>query len=151
MKEYLVSSPEETEALGRAIGERLLASGRRRLFIAYLGEMGVGKTAMTRGFASATAPGAAVRSPTYTVVNEYRGGDVPLFHFDMYRIEDPDDLTSIGYDDYLAHDGFILCEWSENIREEIPEDAFFITIVREGSDMGRKITLEGDGYEDLMP
>lgn len=151
MKEYLIHSAEETEALGRAIGERLLASGRRRLFIAYLGEMGVGKTAMTRGFVSAVAPGAAVRSPTYTVVNEYRGGALPIFHFDMYRIEDADDLTSIGYDDYLMRDGIILCEWSENVREEIPEGALFITITRTDDDTGRKITLKGDGYEDLMP
>ena len=151
MKEYLVHSAEETESLGHAIGERLLASGRHRLFIAYLGEMGVGKTAMTRGLASAVAPGAAVRSPTYTVVNEYRGGVLPIFHFDMYRIEDADDLTSIGYDDYLARNGVILCEWSENILEEIPEDALLVTITRTDGDTGRKITLRGEGYEDLMP
>lgn len=150
MKQYLVSSAEETEALGRAIAERALASGRRHLFIAFFGEMGVGKTAFSRGFASAVAPGAAVRSPTYTVVNEYRGGDLPIFHFDMYRIEDGDELTSIGYTDYLARDGFILCEWSENILDELPPDAFRITIERTG-DTERKITLSGATHEDLMP
>ena len=150
MKDYSVSSPEETEALGRAIGERLLASGRRRLFLAFFGEMGVGKTAFSRGIAAAIAPGAAVRSPTYTVVNEYRGGSLPIYHFDMYRIEDADDLTSIGYDDYLAAEGVILCEWSENIAEEIPADAFTVRIERTG-DTARRIILSGDGYEDLMP
>ena len=151
MKEYHVSSPEETEAIGRAIGERALASGRRRLFLALYGEMGVGKTAFTRGFTSAIAPGAAVRSPTYTVVNEYRGGALPVFHFDLYRIEDGDDLASIGYDDYLASDAFILTEWSENIPEEIPEDALAVTIARTDCEMGRRITLKGEGYEDIMP
>ena len=150
MKDYSVSSPEETEALGRAIGERLLTSGRRRLFLAFFGEMGVGKTAFSRGIVAAIAPGAAVRSPTYTVVNEYRGGSLPIYHFDMYRIEDVDDLTSIGYDDYLAAEGLILCEWSENIAEEIPADAFTVRIERTG-DTARRIVLSGDGYEDLMP
>lgn len=151
MKEYLVSSPEETERLGRAIGKRALSSGRRHLFIALYGEMGVGKTAFTRGFTSAIAPAAAVRSPTYTVVNEYRGGAIPIFHFDMYRIEDGDDLASIGYDDYLRGDGFLLSEWSENIPEEIPEDALRITIARTAEENSRRITLKGEGYEDLMP
>ena len=151
MKDYLVSSPSETEALGRALGERALASGRRRLFVAMYGEMGVGKTAFTRGFASAIAPGAAVRSPTYTVVNEYRGGTLPIFHFDLYRIEDGDDLASTGYDDYLASDGFILTEWSENIPDEIPEDALTVTIARTEREEERRITLKGEGYEDLMP
>ncbi len=150
MRDYSVSSPEETEALAYRLGERILASGRRRLFLAYIGEMGVGKTAFSRGLVAAVAPGAAVRSPTYTVVNEYRGGALPIYHFDMYRIEDADDLTSIGYDDYLASEGIILCEWSETIAEEIPEDALTVRIERTG-DTARRITIEGDGYEDLMP
>ncbi len=150
MKDYSVTSPQETEALGSALGARILASGRRRLFLAFFGEMGVGKTAFSRGLVAAIAPGAAVRSPTYTVVNEYRGGGLPIYHFDMYRIEDANDLTSIGYDDYLAAEGIILCEWSENIKEEIPEDALTVRIERTG-DTARRILLEGDGYEDLMP
>ena len=150
-KEYKTASPEETEALAKAIGERALTSGRRRLFIALFGEMGVGKTAFTRGFTAGVAPSAAVRSPTYTVVNEYRGGKLPVFHFDMYRIEDYDDLASIGFSDYLASDGFILCEWSENIVEELPSDMLKITILRDGDGTARRIITEGDGYEDLMP
>lgn len=150
-KEYKTSTPEETEALARALGERALASGRKQLFIALFGEMGVGKTAFARGFASGISPVALVRSPTYTVVNEYRGGALPIFHFDMYRIEDGDDLASIGFSDYLASDGFILCEWSENIVDELPHDRLKATILRDGDDTGRRIILEGDGYEDLMP
>ena len=91
-----------------------------------------------------------MRSPTYPVVNEYRGGSLPIYHFDMYRIEDADDLASIGYDDYLAAEGLILCEWSENIKEEIPAEALTVRIERTG-DTARRILFEGDGYEDLMP
>ena len=150
-KEYKVLSSEDTEALAGALAARALASGRTQLFIALYGEMGVGKTAFTRGFTAAIAPGAAVRSPTYTVVNEYRGGARPVFHFDMYRIEDSDDLASIGFSDYLAADAFILCEWSENIPEDIPGDALSVTILREGDGTKRRIIMKGEAYEDLMP
>ena len=151
MKEYRIEKPEGTERLGHDLAALALASGRRRLFIALFGEMGVGKTAFVRGFASAIAPAAAVRSPTYTVVNEYRGGSLPLFHFDMYRIEDGDDLLSIGYTDYLAKDGYVLCEWSENIRDELPPARLSVTIARGEGEFDRIITVEGEGYEDLMP
>ena len=112
-----------------------------KAFIALQGEMGVGKTAFTAGFA-AHFNISAVRSPTYTVVNQY-GKTPKIFHFDMYRIQDEDDLYSIGYDDYLLKDGYILVEWSENIPYAIPDDAIFVTIERmnEGDDL-RKITIE---------
>ena len=90
--------------------------------------MGVGKTAFTRGFARALGI-SGVKSPTYTIVNEYRG-DYSLFHYDMYRIEDEDDLYSTGYDDYMARDGFIVVEWSERIDTVIPDDAIFVTVRR---------------------
>ena len=151
MKQYCITTPEETERLGRRLATLALASGHRRLFVALFGEMGVGKTAFVRGFTSAIAPAAAVRSPTYTVVNEYRGGALPVFHFDMYRIEDGDDLFSIGYTDYLAKDGYILCEWSENIPEELPYERLNVTITRGARECDRIITAEGEGYEDLMP
>ena len=151
MKQYCITTPEETERLGQRLATLALASGRRRLFVALFGEMGVGKTAFVRGFTSAIAPAAAVRSPTYTVVNEYRGGTLPVFHFDMYRIEDGDDLFSIGYTDYLAKDGYILCEWSENIPEELPAERLNVTITRGARECDRIITAEGEGYEDLMP
>lgn len=152
-KEYTVLSPMETEMLAGELGKRALASGRGQLFIALFGEMGVGKTAFTRGFVASITPAATVRSPTYTVVNEYRGGSLPVFHFDMYRIEDSDDLASIGFSDYLAADSFILCEWSENIEDDIPQDALSVTILRDGDGDGdgRRIIMKGEGYEDLMP
>ena len=113
--------------------------------------MGVGKTAFTRGFASALSL-CGVRSPTYTIVNEYRNGRLPVFHFDMYRIEDEDDLTSIGFYDYLEKDGYCICEWSENIISEIPSDAISVTIKKtQKADEEREIIIEGgDLLEDFI-
>ncbi len=138
------SSAEETEAVGVLLAELLEKAGKRRAFIAMRGEMGVGKTAFTRGFASHFGI-SGVKSPTYTIVNEHRGR-VNLFHFDMYRIADGDDLYSTGYDEYVESDGYCVAEWSENIEDFIPEDAIYVTISRCGDgDEGRKIEIE---YED---
>ena len=134
-------SPEETEAVGAFLAELLESRKINRAFIAMRGEMGVGKTAFTRGFASYFGI-AGVKSPTYTIVNEYRGR-VKLFHFDMYRITDGDDLYSIGYDDYVDTDGYCIAEWSENIENEIPEGAIFVTISRtDGDEVERRIEIE---------
>ena len=142
MKQYLSHSPEETEFLGKKLAEWLISNKKTRAFIALYGEMGVGKTAFTRGFASALSC-KAVKSPTYTVVNEYRTGILPIFHFDMYRIEGEDDLMSIGFYDYLSKDGYCICEWSENIENELPTDAIFVKIERTEEELARKITVEG--------
>ena len=137
----ITKSPEETERVGRMLAESLDSRGIRRAFIAMRGEMGVGKTAFTRGFASHFGI-AGVKSPTYTIVNEYRGR-VRIFHFDMYRIEDGDDLYSIGYDDYVETDGYCIAEWSENIESEIPEGAIYVTISRtETSPEERRIDID---------
>ena len=136
----ITKSPEETEAVGKRLAESLEARGIRRAFIAMRGEMGVGKTAFTRGFASHFGI-SGVKSPTYTIVNEYRGR-VRIFHFDMYRICDGDDLYSIGYDDYVETDGYCIAEWSENIESEIPDGAIFVTISRtETSPEERRIEI----------
>lgn len=123
----VTASPEETEKLGETLAPRIF-SGELPSFVAFLGDLGVGKTAMIRGIVRGIAPGAAVRSPTFSLVNEYRGGKKPIFHFDMYRIEDEDDLYSIGYDDYLARDAIFLVEWSENISYALPEEYLEIRI-----------------------
>jgi tRNA threonylcarbamoyladenosine biosynthesis protein TsaE len=140
----ITNSPLETEAVGAALAEALEKNGVRRAFIAMRGEMGVGKTAFTRGFASHFGV-AGVKSPTYTIVNEYRGR-VRIFHFDMYRITDSDDLYSIGYDDYVESDGYCIAEWSENIDSDIPSDAIFVTISRTDDAEGRRIEIN---YEDI--
>jgi tRNA threonylcarbamoyladenosine biosynthesis protein TsaE len=140
----ITNSPLETEAVGAALARALEADGVRRAFIAMRGEMGVGKTAFTRGFASHFGV-AGVKSPTYTIVNEYRGR-VRIFHFDMYRITDSDDLYSIGYDDYVESEGYCIAEWSENIEGDIPSDAIFVTISRTDDAEGRRIEIS---YENI--
>ena len=130
----------KAKEMGEQLAKQLDEAGRKSAFIAMRGEMGVGKTAFTRGFASYFGV-SGVKSPTYTVVNEYRGR-VSIFHFDMYRISDGDDLYSIGYDDYVRSEGYLIAEWSENIEEEIPFDAIFVTISRtDGGSEERKIEI----------
>ncbi|MCI6502877.1 MAG: tRNA (adenosine(37)-N6)-threonylcarbamoyltransferase complex ATPase subunit type 1 TsaE [Clostridia bacterium] len=119
--EGIVHSTAETEAIGAHLAEKMLDSPKDLPpFVALYGDLGSGKTAFVRGFTSVIAPTAIVRSPTFTIVNEYRGGIRPIFHFDMYRIGDEDDLYSVGFYDYLSH-GICLCEWSENIPYALPE------------------------------
>ena len=123
------ASPEQTERAGAQLAQRLLDEPSLPRYIALYGDLGVGKTAFTRGVASVLCPGAAVRSPTFALVNEYRG-QVPMFHFDMYRITGEDDLYSIGYDDYLLRSGVILVEWSENIPFALPDEYLRVTITK---------------------
>ena len=140
---FITNSPEETESIGKKLSEFFFNKGIKKVFVALYGDMGVGKTAFTRGFASTLSLG-GVRSPTYTIVNEYRSGTLPVFHFDMYRIEDEDDLASIGFYDYLEKDGYCICEWSENITSEIPSDAISVTIKKTNkTDEEREILIEG--------
>ena len=126
--EYITHSADETEEIGKRLSSSLINAKTERAFIAMRGEMGVGKTAFVRGFCSSFGI-SGVKSPTYTVVNEYRGTH-RVFHFDMYRIESEDDLISIGYDDYVSADGFCIAEWSENVEELLPEDVITVTVER---------------------
>lgn len=139
-KTFFSYDAADTEVVGSNMALSLYKSGCRRAFVAMRGEMGVGKTAFVRGFCRPLGI-KAVHSPTFNVVNEYRTGKIPVFHFDMYRIESEDDLLSIGYEDYLAKDGYCLCEWSEHIAEAIPEGAYFVTITRTDGENGRKIEV----------
>ncbi len=140
IKEFHTRSVEETEGVGRELA--LAMDKSKPAFIAMYGDLGVGKTAFVRGLASVLAPTARVKSPTYTVVNKYEGGIVPLYHMDVYRINDEDELYSIGFDDYVR-EGICVVEWSENIPESIPCDALRVTIEKEGENFEmRKITVE---------
>ena len=114
-------SAAETEAFGASMAKQMTQDRTLPPFIALYGDLGVGKTAFVRGFASVISPAAAVRSPTFALVNEYRAKPLSLFHFDMYRITDEDDLYSIGFYDYLDRAGICLVEWSENIPYALPE------------------------------
>jgi tRNA threonylcarbamoyladenosine biosynthesis protein TsaE len=135
--QYISNSPRETEAIGFALGQ-ILTPGA---IIAYRGDLGAGKTAFTRGLAKGLGYGDSVTSPTYTIVNEYLGGRLPLFHFDMYRLHSSDDLWSIGWDDYLDRNGVCAVEWSENV-DDAMENAIYITIEKLEGD-SRRITIEG--------
>ena len=134
---HLTNSPAETEAVGAALG-RILTPGT---VIAYRGDLGAGKTAFTRGLARGLGCRETVTSPTYTIVNEYLTGRMPLFHFDMYRLASSDDLWDIGWEDYLDRGGVCAVEWSENV-DDAMENAVFVTIEKTGED-SRRITLEG--------
>ena len=140
---YRVTSDVETEALGKKLAEKLTELNKKRAYIAMRGEMGVGKTVFTRGFVSHFGR-ASVKSPTYTIVNEYKPEGKRIYHFDLYRIEDGDDLESIGYHEYVESDAYSIVEWSERVPEYIPEDAITVTISRVALDeAARDIEIEG--------
>ena len=135
--EFITNSPEETEVLGEKLA-KILTPGT---ILAYRGDLGAGKTAFTRGLARGLGCREQVTSPTYTIVNEYLGGRLPLFHFDMYRLRCADDLFDIGWDDYLERNGICAVEWSENVWDAM-EDPITITIEKLGEN-SRRITMEG--------
>jgi tRNA threonylcarbamoyladenosine biosynthesis protein TsaE len=137
-KEFTSYSVEETEMIARELAPSL----KKGDFVAMYGDLGVGKTAFVRALASVLAKAATVKSPTYTIVNEYKGEGINIYHFDVYRIEDDDDLYSVGFYDYLKK-GICVCEWSENIPWAIPDDAVKVTIMRDGENANqRKIIIE---------
>lgn len=142
--EVRTHSEGETEKLGEQMGRTLPA----HTVLAFTGDLGAGKTAFTRGLARGLGCHELVTSPTYTIVNEYLGGRLPLFHFDMYRLRSSDDLWDIGWEDYLDRGGICAVEWSENVADAM-EDAVTVTIEKLGEDT-RRITLEGgDCLADL--
>lgn len=136
IKEYITKNEKETEALG----EQLAKSLDGGTTVAFLGSMGMGKTCFIRGVARGMGYTGEVTSPTFSLVNEYLGGRLNLYHFDMYRVSHWEDLYSTGFFDYLEQGGVLLVEWSENVKAAIPNDALFINIERI-DDTTRKITL----------
>ena len=138
--EFITNSPEETEKIGAAIG-KIIPAGT---VLAYRGDLGAGKTVFTRGLARGLGFTEAVTSPTYTIVNEYLGGRLPLFHFDMYRLSSADDLFDIGWEDYLSRGGVCAVEWSEQVADALPEGTVYVTLTRHPEHDGwRSITVEG--------
>ncbi|MCD7758017.1 MAG: tRNA (adenosine(37)-N6)-threonylcarbamoyltransferase complex ATPase subunit type 1 TsaE [Clostridiales bacterium] len=136
--EYETRSAAETEALG----ERLAPALGRGAVLAYTGDLGAGKTAFTRGVARGLGIPGRVTSPTFTIVNEYEGGRLPLFHFDMYRLGSSEELYDIGWEDYLARGGVCAVEWSENVDDAL-EDCVRVDIRRGCDENSRKITITG--------
>ena len=137
--ELLSHSPEDTEDIGARLAEQLEPGA----VVAFTGDLGAGKTAFTRGLARGLGIPDRITSPTFTIVNEYEGGRLPLFHFDMYRLGSADELFDIGWEDYLRRGGVCAVEWSENIADALEEDAVRVDIRRGASDQERVITVTG--------
>ena len=136
--EYITNSPRETEELGQALAQKLKSGD----FVAMYGDLGAGNTAFVRGVASVLCPGIRVQSPTYTIVNAYRG-NIPLYHFDMYRIDGEEALYSCGFFDYLDAGGICIAEWCENITDFIPDGAVKVSISKlSDSPDARRISIE---------
>ena len=141
--DFITHSPEETEKIGEALAKSLQPG----TVLAYRGDLGAGKTAFTRGLARGLGCKETVTSPTYTIVNEYLGGRLPLFHFDMYRLASSDDLWDIGWEDYLEREGVCAVEWSENVADAM-ENAVTVTIEKLG-ETTRRIIIEGENDADF--
>lgn len=138
MQEFITNSVEETIELGEKLG-RMLKGGT---VVAFFGGLGMGKTAFTRGLAKALCVKEEVSSPTFAIVNDY-GGNPPLYHFDMYRVETWDDLYSSGFFDFYEAGGILAVEWSENIENALPENTIRISVERGEHDNQRIITIDG--------
>ena len=130
---------EETRRLGQKLAA-LLSPGT---VIAFTGDLGAGKTAFVSGLAAGLGISQRVTSPTFTIVNEYEGGRLPLFHFDLYRLGGSDELFDIGWEDYLERGGVCAVEWSERAPDALEENTIFIDLRRGTSDEERIITIEG--------
>ena len=137
MMQITTHSADETQALGQKLASRLAPGD----VIAYFGDLGAGKTAFTRGLAQGLGITDPVTSPTYTIVNEYLSGRIPLFHFDMYRLSSSDELFDIGWEDYLSRGGVCAVEWSEKVEDAFFGDEIVLRIEKLG-DSERKITIE---------
>jgi len=137
--EYLSNSEAETQVLGRRLGERLAAGA----VVAFTGDLGAGKTAFTRGLAEGLGVRGRVTSPTFTIVNEYEGGRLPLFHFDLYRLGSPEELFEIGWEDYLSRGGVCAVEWSENAADALEDGTIRVDIRRGNGEEQRRIEISG--------
>ena len=141
--EHVTNSPSETEALGESLAGQLEPG----TVIAFTGDLGAGKTAFVRGLARGLGVQERVTSPTFTIVNEYEGGRLPLSHFDMYRLGSADELFDIGWEDYLARGGVCAVEWSENVSDALDNDCLRVDIRRGENDDQRIITIGGGNLD----
>lgn len=137
---YISHSADETEHIGASLASSF---GNDPVFVALYGEMGAGKTAFVRGVCSVISPGSRVKSPTYTIVNEYRRGEIPLFHFDLCRLSGVDELDSFGFDEYIES-GHCIVEWADILGKELPASALRVTIKKTDVNT-REITVISGG------
>ena len=139
-----IANEKDTEKLGENIGQKVQPG----TVIALIGDLGTGKTTLTKSIARGLGVTETVTSPTFNIIREYKSGKLPLYHFDVYRIGDPDEMFELGYEEYFYGDGVCVVEWADIIEELLPEDAVVITIDRGASDEEREYEIEG-AAEDL--
>ncbi len=141
---YISNSPQDTEKIAQEFAKELKGGE----VIAFTGNLGMGKTCFTRGLAKGLGFKGEVTSPTFALVNEYRGGRLDVFHFDMYRVGSWDDLYSTGYFEYLDEDGVVVIEWSENIASALDNETIYINIEVIGESSRRITVSRGEAFED---
>ena len=139
MKKTLhIASEQETENLGEKIGR----SAKPGMVVALIGDLGTGKTTLTKSIARGLGVTETVTSPTFNIIREYKSGRIPLYHFDVYRIADPEEMYELGYEEYFYGDGICVVEWADIIEELLPEDAVIIHIDRGALEEEREYTIE---------
>ncbi|HWR61486.1 MAG TPA: tRNA (adenosine(37)-N6)-threonylcarbamoyltransferase complex ATPase subunit type 1 TsaE [Clostridia bacterium] len=147
MLKFVTESVEETAQIGEQLG-RLLNTGN---IICLSGDLGAGKTAFTKGIARGLGVEDYVTSPTYTIINEYQGR-LPLYHFDVYRLNDVEEMYELGYEEYFFGDGVVVLEWADAVRDIIPKERLWITILNTRGDDFREIIMEptGEAYDNML-
>ena len=135
-----IASEKETERIGEAIGR----AAEPGTVVALIGGLGTGKTTLTKSIARGLGVTETVTSPTFNIIREYKSGRIPLYHFDVYRIGDPDEMFELGYEEYFYGDGICVVEWADIIGELLPEDAVIIRIERGASEEEREYRIESE-------
>ena len=139
MNKIHIANEKETEQLGVKIGR----AAKPGMVVALIGDLGTGKTTLTKSIAKGLGVTETVTSPTFNIIREYKSGRIPLYHFDVYRIADPEEMFELGYEEYFYGDGICVVEWADIIEELLPEDACIIRIDRGASEEEREYTIEG--------
>ena len=138
-----IASEKETEQIGEAIGR----AAEPGTVVALIGDLGTGKTTLTKSIARGLGVTETVTSPTFNIIREYKTGRIPLYHFDVYRIGDPDEMFELGYEEYFYGDGICVVEWADIIEELLPEDAVIIRIERGADEEEREYSIESEDGE----
>lgn len=146
MKKIFLENEESTKKIGEIIGEKLFNGA----ILCLNGDLGAGKTTLTKSIAKALKIDEDITSPTFTIVNEYTEGSIPLYHFDVYRIGEPDEMYDIGFDEYINSDGVCIIEWSSIIRDILPKERLEINLNYSGTGREMEIISYGDKYKKLV-
>lgn len=146
MKKIFLENEESTKKIGEIIGEKLFNGA----ILCLNGDLGAGKTTLTKSIAKALKIDEDITSPTFTIVNEYTEGSIPLYHFDVYRIGEPDEMYDIGFDEYINSDGVCIIEWSSIIRDILPKERLEINLNYSGTGREMEIISYGDKYKKMV-